>query len=113
MANPENLDSESISYAAMRRMSVDPQTGDLNWRGAHRGRHVISTPWAIIIAGALIAAAIAWTNHWSFDPGPQGGSASLLNRWTGRVIVCGGNVLPGWEILCPVPLEIPKQANPK
>ena len=83
-------------------------TRNLNRRGAHRGMHVISTPWAIIIAGALIAAAIALTNHWSFDPGPQGGTATLLNRWTGRVIVCGGHVLPGWEIPCPVPAEIPK-----
>jgi hypothetical protein len=108
MTNPEDHDLESISYADMRRMSVDPQTGDLNWRGAHRGKHVISTPWAIIIAGALIAAAIALTNHWSFDPGPQGGTATLLNRWTGRVVACGGHVLPGWEIPCPIPAEIPK-----
>jgi hypothetical protein len=69
----------------------------------------VTTPWAIIIAGALVAAAIALTNHWSFYPAPQGGLAYRLNRWTGGVIVCGGTVQPGWEIPCPTSFEAPKQ----
>jgi hypothetical protein len=44
---------------------------------------------AIVIAGALIAAAIALTNHWALHQ--DGGSTLLLNRWTGTVV----EVLPG------------------
>jgi hypothetical protein len=114
MANPENPDIEPINFEHSRHLGVHRQTHALYWNGAEvvtrsrlqlRGRELAL---AIIIAGALIAAAIALTNHWSFDPGPQGGTATLLNRWTGRVIVCGGHVLVGWEIPCPVQAEIPK-----
>lgn len=49
---------------------------------------------AIIVAGALIAAAIALTNHW--EP-IQGG---LLNRWTGTIFVCGVDSATA-EIVCP------------
>jgi hypothetical protein len=69
----------------------------------------IATPLAIIIAGALVAAAIALTNRWEFYPAPQGGLAYRLDRWTGRVVACGGSVQPGWEIPCPTSFETPKQ----
>ncbi|MGA8551798.1 MAG: hypothetical protein WB678_16350 [Stellaceae bacterium] len=39
----------------------------------------MKTPLAIIIAGALIAAAILITNHWAAYPNGE------LNRWTGTV----------------------------
>jgi hypothetical protein len=62
---------------------------------------------AIIIAGALIAAAIALTNHWDILGNPDGSPLTLvrLDRWTGKVVLCGaaGGFLPGWEIPCPVP----------
>jgi hypothetical protein len=54
---------------------------------------------AIIIAGALIAAAIALTNHWQLQGGENGGL--LLNRWTGTIAICGGIKLPEWEATCP------------
>ena len=59
---------------------------------------------AIIIAGALIAAAIALTNHWALVQTGDPGSSLLvrLNRWTGVVVICGGSVQPGWEMPCPV-----------
>jgi hypothetical protein len=44
---------------------------------------------AIIIAGALIAAAIALTNHWTIHPAVPG-TVLLLNRWTGTVVFCTG-----------------------
>jgi hypothetical protein len=50
---------------------------------------------AIIIAGVLIATAVALTNHWAFDPGGY-----LLNRWTGTVVVCTPN-LATREMSCP------------
>ena len=49
---------------------------------------------ATIIAGALIAAAIALTNHWEL----QGGL--LLNRWTGTVFLCSPNAATR-EMSCP------------
>ena len=56
---------------------------------------------AIIIAGALIAAAIALTNHWVLFRTPEGATVRL-NRWTGTAVMCGGRVLPGWEMPCPI-----------
>jgi bacteriorhodopsin len=45
----------------------------------------------IIIAGGLIAAAIALTNHWAlYTVGDNFASFLRLNRWTGTVVVCGG-----------------------
>jgi hypothetical protein len=38
----------------------------------------------IIIAGALVAAAIMFTNHWTLSSN----GAFLLNRWTGTVTSC-------------------------
>jgi hypothetical protein len=38
---------------------------------------------AIIIAGGLIAAAIALTNHWTLH---QSDTTLRLNRWTGNVV---------------------------
>ena len=61
---------------------------------------IISTPWAIIVAGALIAAAIALTNHWVLFRTPEGATVRL-NRWTGTAVMCGGRVSPGWELPCP------------
>jgi hypothetical protein len=64
---------------------------------------------AIVIAGALIAAAIALTNHWSLigDPGSSPLTLVRLDRWTGTVVMCGASVLPGWEIPCPVVGPVP------
>ena len=63
---------------------------------------------AIIIAGALIAAAIALTNHWALVAQHRGEDMTplilRLNRWTGTVVVCGGLRQPGWEMPCP-PVE--------
>jgi hypothetical protein len=42
---------------------------------------------AMVVAGALIAAATAMTSHWSISG--NGGGALRLNRWTGDVIWCG------------------------
>jgi hypothetical protein len=70
----------------------------------------ITTPWAIIIAGAItgapIAAAIALTNHWSLLQDRE--NLLRLNRWTGTVVICGG-IQPGWKISCPMPFEVPNQ----
>jgi hypothetical protein len=71
---------------------------------------IIITPLAIIIAGALIAAAIALTNHWSFHPVSTAGGVGVyrLNRWTGDTALC---VAPAadWKVPCSVELPIPKQ----
>ena len=56
---------------------------------------------ATIIAGALIAAAIALTNHW--EPVQNG---ALLNRWTGAVYMCAPILIPAaaaTELSCPPP----------
>jgi hypothetical protein len=50
---------------------------------------------AIIIAGALIAAAIVFTNHWEVVTGGM-----RMNRWTGTIIVCNW-VRNGDELKCP------------
>jgi hypothetical protein len=63
---------------------------------------------AIIIAGGLIAAAIALTNHWTlYTAGGDFTSFLRLNRWTGTVVVCGGGLKPGWELPCPITLPVP------
>ena len=41
---------------------------------------------AVIIAGALVAAAILFTNHWAFAWGD--GASYRLNRWTGAIVLC-------------------------
>jgi hypothetical protein len=43
---------------------------------------------AIVVAGALVAASIAVTEHFSI--GSTGNQASVfrLNRWTGEVVLC-------------------------
>src|SRR5438445_196340 len=65
---------------------------------------------AIVIAGALIAAAIALTNHWELH---QDDPMVRLNRWTGAVVLCLPFQPPGGtgmelEFHCPrtVPLLI-------
>jgi hypothetical protein len=50
--------------------------------------NMIQQPGAIIIAGALIAAALALTNHWTLVQAGDGGTIMLMNRWTGTVLVC-------------------------
>ena len=68
---------------------------------------------AIIIAGALIAASIALTNHWTItvlDPSPPS-TVLRLNRWTGSVVLCGGLRQPTWEIPCPVEFPPPSPAQ--
>jgi hypothetical protein len=41
---------------------------------------------SVIIAGALVAAAILFTNHWAFAWGD--GASYRLNRWTGTIVMC-------------------------
>ena len=60
---------------------------------------------AVIIAGALIAAAITLTNHWAFAP-----DGFLLNRWTGAVFLCVPNRAT-LEMSCPP--AFPQQQQPK
>ena len=48
----------------------------------------MTTPWAIIIAGALIAVAILITEHYQLVG--VGTVPYRLDRWTGRVMVCLG-----------------------
>lgn len=78
---------------------------------------------AIIIAGALIAGAIALTNRWEmvyFNAGRQGAkaihSALLMNRWTGIITICAPTMMTGefsnWEMSCPPvsrDAQLPKQ----
>jgi hypothetical protein len=64
---------------------------------------------AIIIAGALIAAAIALTNHWELRVAGDSNTL-LLNRWTGTITICGGVKQPGWETTCPP--TFPTQQQP-
>jgi hypothetical protein len=44
----------------------------------------MSVPAAIVVAGGLIAAAIAFTSHWTVTG--NGGGVVRLNRWTGDVV---------------------------
>jgi hypothetical protein len=46
------------------------------------------TPAAIVAGAAIIAAAIAFTSHWSMQPVSGRVGALLLNRWTGEVVWC-------------------------
>ena len=58
---------------------------------------------AIVIAGALIASAIALTNHWAlYTLGDSLAPVLRLNRWTGNIVACGGMLQPGWELHCPI-----------
>jgi hypothetical protein len=54
-----------------------------------------SNPIAIVIAGALIALAIALTNHWEMTSTADGNYR--LNRWTGAIDPCFPEPMPaGW-----------------
>ncbi len=65
-------------------------------------------PVAIVVAGALIAAAFALTKYWMVVP-----TAGLqVDRWSGKVLFCAGDREPGpgWIMSCslkgsPTPLE--------
>lgn len=74
---------------------------------------------AVIIAGALIAAAIALTNHWSLigdpsSPGNREGTMlARLDRWTGSVVICAPpGLLPGWKVPCPIEGPVPPPSPP-
>jgi hypothetical protein len=61
---------------------------------------------AIVIAGVLIAAAIAFTNHWALVAQrlEAGDTILRLNRWTGSVVNCVGLInrkRDVWEVTCP------------
>jgi hypothetical protein len=63
---------------------------------------------AIIIAGALIAASIALTNHWAMVAQHiEAGDVILrLDRWTGSIVNCVGLINQKrdvWEVTCPPP----------
>ena len=47
----------------------------------------LSTPAAIVVAGAMIAAAILFAGRYEITTGP-GQLAYRLDQWTGRVAVC-------------------------
>jgi hypothetical protein len=55
---------------------------------------------ALVVAGSLIAAAVALTNHWTGDAP----TALRMDRWTGGVLFCEGLREPGagWIMSCPV-----------
>jgi hypothetical protein len=53
----------------------------------------MTTPKAIIIAGALIALAILITNHW------QVAGVVRMDRWTGAIYKCNNS--PTGEFTCP------------
>lgn len=58
---------------------------------------------AIIIAGALIAGAIALTNHWALVTG-QDKPIMRMNRWTGTIASClPVHLSGGVEWQCPPP----------
>jgi hypothetical protein len=71
----------------------------------------ITTPLAVIIAGVLIAVAIALTNRWSFHPvsTPGGVAVYRSDRWTGDTVLCAAGPDAGWKIPCSVELPIPKK----
>jgi hypothetical protein len=61
---------------------------------------------AVIIAGALIAGAIAFTNHWALVAQHNENSTLILrlNRWTGSVVECVDLVPQGANVsvvVCP------------
>jgi hypothetical protein len=67
----------------------------------------LSASLAILAAGAMIAAAIAFTNHWTIET--SGGIAAIvrLDRWTGSLRICvldsatmGGSTLAGTQMTC-------------
>lgn len=64
----------------------------------------LSVQTSVIVAGALIAVAIALTNHWEFTS--RDGASYRLNRWTGSITLCAphGHVAAGMDFACtPVP----------
>jgi hypothetical protein len=71
---------------------------------------------AVIVTGALIAGAIALTNHWAvvIDTSADGQGRTLrLNRWTGTIVLCGplgaealAGGQPTWELPCPSPIPL-------
>ena len=68
---------------------------------------------AIIIAGALIAGAIALTNHWTLVVSGTDANNRLImrmNPWSGTIAICDG-IAPGWEIPCPPPRPMPQQTK--
>jgi hypothetical protein len=63
----------------------------------------LTAPASIIIAGILIAVAIAVTNHWDFVS--RDGASYRLNKWTGEIVLCtpqpiGGRVMAGMGYAC-------------
>jgi len=52
---------------------------------------------AIVIAGVLIAAVIALTNHWALVAQHNENSTLILrlNRWTGSIVECVALIEPG------------------
>jgi hypothetical protein len=64
---------------------VSGRVGDVKLEGQ------MSTPWAIIAGAAMIAIAVAVTNHWQVIPVPNQGitpTVIRLNRWTGLIDMC-------------------------
>jgi hypothetical protein len=69
----KSLQCRDLGQASLERRSRPPQKRTIT---------PMNTPAAIIIAGALIAAAILVTNHWQVATGP---GPWILDRWTGHV----------------------------
>jgi hypothetical protein len=55
----------------------------------------LTTPMAILIGAALVAAAILVVGHWELVMRPEG-AVFRLNRWTGEVRACAPTFVP-WE----------------
>ena len=64
---------------------------------------------AIVVAGAMIAAAILVTNHWTLHTGASDFTTAVrLNKWTGAIDICflnpnslaGAKTLAGGKLEC-------------
>jgi hypothetical protein len=74
------------------------------------GKAIAAVALAILAAGAMIAAAIALTNHWTLVETPSGLMGMVrLDRWTGELKICVidpdtiGSGMAGAELRCALP----------
>ncbi len=73
--------------------------------------------WAVLAGAALIAAAVALTNHWEAWTRPEG-AIFRLNRWTGEVSACAPalpvpkDTDPAWKKETEVSREFQMVCNP-
>jgi hypothetical protein len=59
----------------------------------------MGSPLAILVAGIIVAAAIAFVFRWQIIP--AGGDAYRLDRWSGRISICASTDFhSGSEMVC-------------